>query len=38
MVSRDEEIAANLAGVERRIAEACAKAGRRRDEVTLVAV
>jgi pyridoxal phosphate enzyme (YggS family) len=37
-VSRDEEIAANLAGVERRIAEACAKAGRRRDEVTLVAV
>ena len=31
-------IADDLLAVERRIAEACARAGRRRDEVTLVAV
>ncbi|MEO3812509.1 YggS family pyridoxal phosphate-dependent enzyme [Sphaerisporangium sp. B11E5] len=35
---RREEIAAGLARVERRIAEACAAAGRARDEVTLIAV
>lgn len=33
-----EEIAANLASVERRIEDACARAGRRRDEVRLIAV
>ena len=32
------DIAANLQRVEKRIEEACARAGRRRDEVTLVAV
>ena len=37
-MSRAEEIRANLAAVERRVAEACRRAGRRRDEVTLVAV
>jgi pyridoxal phosphate enzyme (YggS family) len=37
-VSRAEEIRANLAAVEARIAAACARAGRSRDEVTLVAV
>lgn len=35
---RREQLAAGLAEVERRIAEACAAAGRRRDEVTLIAV
>ena len=33
-----DEIRANLAAVEQRIAAACARAGRRRDEITLVAV
>lgn len=32
------DLAENLAAVESRIAEACARAGRRRDEVTLLAV
>jgi PLP dependent protein len=35
---RADEIASNLARVERRIADACARAGRDRDEVTLVVV
>jgi PLP dependent protein len=35
---RQEELAANLATVERRIQDACAAAGRSRDEVTLVVV
>ncbi|MEU6345361.1 YggS family pyridoxal phosphate-dependent enzyme [Streptomyces sp. NPDC046977] len=35
---RRAELAANLARVERRIADACAAAGRARDEVTLVVV
>lgn len=35
---RREQLAANLAVVERRIAAACAAAGRPRDEVTLVVV
>lgn len=35
---RAEEIRANLTAVERRIAAACDNAGRRREEVTLVAV
>lgn len=37
-MSRREELAANLADVERRISAACAAAGRSRDEVTLVAI
>lgn len=37
-MSRREELAANLAAVEERIAAACAAAGRDRREVTLVAV
>jgi pyridoxal phosphate enzyme (YggS family) len=36
--TRRDEIAAGLAGVERRIAAACAAAGRARDEITLIAV
>ena len=35
---RPEEIKANLTAVQRRIAAACDQAGRRREEVTLVAV
>lgn len=35
---RRDELAANLAKVERRIADACAAAGRSREEVTLVVV
>lgn len=35
---RRAELAANLADTERRIAEACAAAGRSRDEITLVVV
>ncbi|MDK1343564.1 YggS family pyridoxal phosphate-dependent enzyme [Streptomyces sp. 378] len=38
MTDRKDELAANLAKVERRIAEACAAAGRSRDEVTLIVV
>ncbi|MGK5694130.1 YggS family pyridoxal phosphate-dependent enzyme [Streptomyces sp. URMC 128] len=38
MTDRKDELAANLAKVERRIADACAAAGRRRDEVTLIVV
>ncbi|WP_432135945.1 YggS family pyridoxal phosphate-dependent enzyme [Streptomyces sp. bgisy154] len=38
MTDRKQEIAANLAKVERRIAAACEAAGRRRDEVTLIVV
>ncbi len=38
MTDRKDEIAANLAKVERRIADACAAAGRARDEVTLIVV
>lgn len=38
MTDRREELAANLAKVEERIAKACAAAGRRREEVTLIAV
>ncbi|MFR9795566.1 YggS family pyridoxal phosphate enzyme [Streptomyces sp. MS06] len=38
MTDRKDEIAGNLAKVERRIAEACAAAGRARDEVTLIVV
>lgn len=38
MTDRRDEIAANLAKVEERIARACAAAGRRRDEVTLIVV
>ncbi|MGZ6827198.1 MAG: YggS family pyridoxal phosphate-dependent enzyme [Mycobacteriales bacterium] len=38
MSGRRDELAANLAEVERRIARACAAAGRDRSEVTLVAV
>ena len=37
-MSRAAEIRANLAAVERRVAEACSRAGRERDGVTLVAV
>ena len=37
-MTRHEELAANLAQLEERIARACAAAGRRRDELTLVAV
>ena len=38
MSDRRAELAANLAGVEERISAACAAAGRRRDEVTLIVV
>ncbi|MBN0043904.1 YggS family pyridoxal phosphate-dependent enzyme [Streptomyces actuosus] len=38
MTDRKDELAANLAKVERRIAAACAAAGRERDEVTLIVV
>ncbi|MFC8147669.1 YggS family pyridoxal phosphate-dependent enzyme [Streptomyces paradoxus] len=38
MTDRRDELAANLAKVERRIADACAAAGRARDEVTLIVV
>lgn len=38
MTDRRDELAANLARVEERIAAACAAAGRARDEVTLVVV
>lgn len=37
-MSRRDELAANLAAVERRIASACESAGRSRDEITLVVV
>ncbi|WUS96560.1 YggS family pyridoxal phosphate-dependent enzyme [Streptomyces sp. NBC_00708] len=38
MTERKEQLAANLARVEERIASACAAAGRARDEVTLIVV
>ncbi|WP_369178211.1 YggS family pyridoxal phosphate-dependent enzyme [Streptomyces mutabilis] len=38
MTDRKNELAGNLAQVEERIAAACAAAGRRRDEVTLIVV
>ncbi|MDH3033300.1 YggS family pyridoxal phosphate-dependent enzyme [Streptomyces sp. TRM75561] len=38
MTDRKNELAANLAGVEERIAAACDAAGRGRDEVTLIVV
>jgi pyridoxal phosphate enzyme (YggS family) len=38
MTDRKDELATNLAKVERRIADACAAAGRRREEVTLIVV
>jgi hypothetical protein len=38
LAARQGELAANLAKVEQRLAAACAAAGRRRDEVTLIAV
>ncbi|MFE1247859.1 YggS family pyridoxal phosphate-dependent enzyme [Streptomyces sp. NPDC058735] len=38
MTDRRDEIAVNLAKVERRIADACAAAGRARDDVTLIVV
>jgi pyridoxal phosphate enzyme (YggS family) len=38
MTDRKDELAANLATVERRIANACAAAGRPREEVTLIVV
>ncbi|MFF2325932.1 MULTISPECIES: YggS family pyridoxal phosphate-dependent enzyme [unclassified Streptomyces] len=38
MTDRKKQLAANLAQVEERIASACAAAGRKREEVTLVAV
>ncbi|EGX59945.1 hypothetical protein SZN_10408 [Streptomyces zinciresistens K42] len=38
MTDRKDEIAANMARVEQRIAEACAAAGRPREEVTLIVV
>ncbi|MGC5035618.1 YggS family pyridoxal phosphate-dependent enzyme [Streptomyces sp. DT190] len=38
MTDRKDELAANLAKVERRIANACAAAGRPREEVTLIVV
>lgn len=38
MTDRRAELAGNLAKVEERIAAACAAAGRRRDEVTLIVV
>lgn len=37
-MSRADEIRGNLAGIEARIQAACARAGRRRSEITLVAV
>lgn len=37
-MSRADDIRANILELEKRIAAACARAGRRRDEVTLVAV
>ena len=37
-MSRADEIRANVASVEERIAAACSRAGRRREDVTLVAV
>lgn len=37
-MNRRDELAANLAAVERRIADACDRAGRERDEVTLIVV
>ena len=36
--ARRDEIAANLAAVEQRIAAACAEAGRSRDEITLIVI
>ncbi|MDQ3156455.1 MAG: YggS family pyridoxal phosphate-dependent enzyme [Actinomycetota bacterium] len=36
--ARRDEIAANLAAVEQRIAAACAEAGRNRDEITLIVI
>lgn len=38
MTDRKDELAGNLAKVEQRIADACAAAGRARDEVTLIVV
>ncbi|MBB5794168.1 YggS family pyridoxal phosphate-dependent enzyme [Streptomyces caelestis] len=38
MTERKDELAANLAKVERRIADACAAAGRAREDVTLIVV
>ncbi|WP_329116001.1 YggS family pyridoxal phosphate-dependent enzyme [Streptomyces sp. NBC_01465] len=38
MTDRRDELAANLAHVEERIASACAAAGRKRDDVTLIVV
>ncbi|WP_269854374.1 YggS family pyridoxal phosphate-dependent enzyme [Streptomyces sp. RPT161] len=38
MTDRKAQLAANLARVERRIADACAAAGREREEVTLIVV
>lgn len=38
MTDRKRELAANLANVEQRIAAACAAAGRKREEVTLIVV
>ncbi|MBO0514827.1 YggS family pyridoxal phosphate-dependent enzyme, partial [Streptomyces beijiangensis] len=38
MTDRKSELAANLAHVEERIASACAAAGRKREEVTLIVV
>ncbi|WP_327298150.1 YggS family pyridoxal phosphate-dependent enzyme [Streptomyces sp. NBC_01197] len=38
MTDRKRELAANLARVEERIASACASAGRKREEVTLIVV
>ncbi|WP_406449168.1 YggS family pyridoxal phosphate-dependent enzyme [Streptomyces sp. NBC_00876] len=38
MTDRKEQLAANLAQVEERIASACAAAGRKREEVTLIVV
>ncbi|CAL9421469.1 MULTISPECIES: YggS family pyridoxal phosphate-dependent enzyme [Streptomyces] len=38
MTDRKDELAANLAKVERRIADACAAAGRSREDVTLIVV
>lgn len=38
MTDRKSELAANLAAVEERIAAACAAAGRKREEVTLIVV
>ncbi|MCK1818970.1 YggS family pyridoxal phosphate-dependent enzyme [Streptomyces sp. XM83C] len=38
MTDRKDELAGNLAKVEQRIADACAAAGRSRDEVTLIVV